>query len=81
MSRIISIILLTYLVMSIIIAIYDVCMTFKNVIELEQKGKPYTEDDLPKVFGIENYVFFLSILIYSLIFAIIDKITAKLEKQ
>ncbi len=81
MGRIISIILLTYLVMSIVIAIYDVCVTFKNVIELEQKGQPYTEDDLPKVFGVENYVFFPSILIYGLIFAIIDKITAKLEKQ
>ncbi len=77
--RILLAILSTYLLMSIIIAIYDVCMTFKNVIDLERTGQPYTEDDLPKVFGVENYIFVLSILFYNWIFIIIDKVVAKLK--
>ena len=67
-----------YLLISLIVAIIDVFRTFYNVIK---QGPDVDVDDLDPVFSIKNYIFLPSILLYDLIFIIIQKVVDSLKKR
>ena len=67
-----------YLLISLIVAIIDVFRTFYNVIK---QGPDVDIDDLEPVFSIKNYIFLPSILLYDLIFIIIQKVVDSLMKR
>ena len=67
-----------YLFISLIVAIIDVFRTFYNVIK---QGPDVDVDDLDPVFSIKNYIFLPSILLYDLIFIIIQKVVDSLKKR
>ena len=67
-----------YLLISLIVAIIDVFRTFYNVIK---QGPEVDIDDLEPVFSIKNYIFLPSILLYDIIFIIIQKVVDSLKKR
>ncbi len=67
-----------YLLISLVVAIIDVCRTFINVIK---QGPDVDIDDLEPVFSIKNYIFFPSILIYAFIFFLITKLEEHISKK
>lgn len=69
---------LAYLLISLIVAIIDVVRTFYNVIK---QGPDVDIDDLEPVFSIKNYIFLPSILLYDIIFIIIQKVVDSLKKR
>ena len=69
---------IAYLLISLIVAIIDVVRTFYNVIK---QGPDVDIDDLEPVFSIKNYIFLPSILIYDIIFIIIQKVVDSLKKR
>lgn len=69
---------IAYLLISLIVAIIDVVRTFYNVIK---QGPDVDIDDLEPVFSIKNYIFLPSILLYDIIFIIIQKVVDSLKKR
>lgn len=69
---------IAYLLISLIVAIIDVFRTFYNVIK---QGPDVDIDDLEPVFSIKNYIFLPSILLYDIIFIIIQKVVDSLKKR
>ena len=69
---------IAYLLISLIVAIIDVVRTFYNVIK---QGPDVDIDDLQPVFSIKNYIFLPSILLYDIIFIIIQKVVDNLKKR
>ena len=69
---------IAYLLISLIVAIIDVVRTFYNVIK---QGPDVDIDDLEPVFSIKNYIFLPSILLYDIIFIIIQKVVDNLKKR
>lgn len=64
-------ILRIYLFISLLISVYDVCLTFYNVIRNLKNG---THNE-PRIFHVKEYIFCPSILFYSWIFSLIDLFT------
>ena len=69
---------IAYFLISLIVAIIDVVRTFYNVIK---QGPDVDIDDLEPVFSIKNYIFLPSILLYDIIFIIIQKVVDNLKKR
>jgi len=67
-----------YLLISLVVAIIDVCRTFINVIK---QGTDRDIEEYDKIFSIKNYIFFPSILIYAFIFFLITKLEEAISKK